>query len=215
MRLSCPLTFVLAIACVIRGGSAFAAPGDGLPGSAHDFRNVRASAAKAGELCSVCHVPRTNASTRLLWDPAVERDSASRRSSRHAKDTSNGPSARCLSCHDGTVANGDAGADRESHPVPMPYPYGSIANTYSGLRNGQLLATSEWVADPSNHNIRLYSEDGHGNVVTGPRYGATGIECSSCHDPHNKAARDQHLLRAKTSGTQASGYLCVQCHARS
>jgi len=43
-------------------------------------------------------------------------------------------------------------------------------------------------------------------VSAGARVGSTGIECATCHDVHNEAARDRHLLR----DTQRQ--LCLDCH---
>ncbi len=102
-----------------------------------------------------------------------------------------------------------------SHPLVMPYPLYWAANTYNGIISGAQLAANEWVPDPTTNNIRFYSDDGAGNIVPALKAGATSIECSSCHDPHNKASRDEFFLRGMRGGdTQASGYLCSQCHAK-
>ena len=68
----------------------------------------------------------------------------------------------------------------------MPYPINGAPNTYNSVRNGAYVAMNEWVADPMAANgIRLYNDDGAGNIVVGVVPGRTGIECSSCHDVHN------------------------------
>ena len=230
-------------------------PAGGLPGTAHDFTGNAHLVGGSGSvgLCVFCHTPHSGKSTQLLWNHTLSKTAfdygvpATTAGTRYAKftgDSYKGPSAKCLACHDGTVAIGDVGlssagagvlsADRigtggfaassqigaggsmaGNHPVAMPYPYGKMANTYNGITNGPQLAPAEWVADPSANNIRLYCDDGAGNIVGKPKAGATGIECSSCHDPHNKASRDSFFLRGKLAGaTQASGYLCLQCHIR-
>jgi predicted CXXCH cytochrome family protein len=249
---------VIAIAATLVHGaaSALAGPGDGLSNTAHDFtRNTGvASAGSSASVgpCTFCHTPHVSKTTQLGWnhtlsknvfDYGVAATTAGTPYARFKGDSYKGPSAKCLSCHDGSVAVGDIGdqggqggrllsADKigsngfavadqvgangslgGNHPVAMPYPYGRMANTYNGITNGTHLVSREWVSDPTANNMRLYSEDSAGNVVDTPRPGAAGIECSSCHDPHNKASKDRMFLRAKVDGsTRESGYICLQCH---
>jgi predicted CXXCH cytochrome family protein len=93
----------------------------------------------------------------------------------------------------------------------MPYPYAGTRSTYSGV-TARAKEADGFLPDPTTGNIRLYSEDG-GHIAARPKPGATGIECSSCHDPHNTDARERRLLRARLDGSsKASGYLCSQCH---
>jgi len=180
-----------------------------------------------------------------------------------------GPSAKCLACHDGTVAIGDvgwfagggktgtaslnpnkmgtvtsdnasarfimgyngslgAGDDKAAyvteaakaggtavHPVAIPYPLNGAPNVYNGSTTGARLATNDFVLDPTANNIRLYSDVGGGNIVGKVLPGQTGMECSSCHDVHNKAATDKYFLRGKLVGSsKADGYICAQCHAK-
>jgi hypothetical protein len=244
---------VAALAQVALGAQAV--PGDGLANTGHDFTS-NAGAALAGEAgsvgrCTFCHTPHVSKTSELGWnhtlsknafDYGVAATTAGTPYARFRGDTYKGPSAKCLSCHDGSVAIGDIGAQGQSsrvlsadrigsngfalaqqvgangnlggnHPVAMPYPYARMANTYNGVTNGARLVAADWVPDPTVNNMRLYSEDSGGNVVDTPRAGAAGIECSSCHDPHNKASKDAMFLRAKVGGsTRESGYICLQCH---
>lgn len=231
------------------------APGDGLANTAHDFTtnaNVTLSGGPGSiGLCTFCHTPHSAKSTRLLWNHTL---SSNNFSWNDAPTTMGGtilptltrayagPSTKCLSCHDGSVAIGDVGSFRPgagvlsadrigtngfaltrqvgaggdlsgSHPVGVPYPLYNTPNTYNGITSGAQLVMGDWVADPTGNNIRLYADDGSGNIAGGKSAGATGVECSSCHDPHNRAAKDRAFLRGMLSGgTQASGYLCLQCH---
>lgn len=41
----------------------------------------------------------------------------------------------------------------------------------------------------------------------------TGIECSSCHDPHNKASVDEFFLRGELKGS-TSAYICLKGHIK-
>jgi len=100
-----------------------------------------------------------------------------------------------------------------NHPIAVPYPLNTTSSTYNGITTGSSVNLNEFVASPS--VVKLYSDDGSGNISPGPQAGKTGIECSSCHDPHNRQVQDISFLRAKISGsTQADGYLCLQCHIK-
>jgi Zn-finger protein len=108
-----------------------------------------------------------------------------------------------------------------NHPVGIPYPFKQVANTYNGITSGSAVAMAAYTPDPTvltSANIRLYQDDGAGNMVpTTSTYAGTsaGIECSSCHDPHNKQSVDDLFLRGKMVGAvQADGYICVQCHLK-
>lgn len=103
-----------------------------------------------------------------------------------------------------------------SHPVAFPYPYGQAPNAYNGTATGDQIEVTEFVADPTTAGIRLFNDDGSGNIIAGAVAGATGMECTSCHDVHNgKNTKDVMLLRGKLAGSdQASGYICTQCHAK-
>ena len=238
---------------------AFAAPGDGLIGSDHDFASGTGShtASQTVGLCTFCHTPHKSQSTLLLWNHTlstntftwdVAKTTAGTTFPSIAGGTYKGPTAKCLSCHDGSVAIGDiawykesaysggtgmstfkmdaepshqvgpGGAMKGNHPVAMPYPYGQAMNTYNGQRTGSGAVLTEWQNDPTTltqANIRLFNDDGTGNISPGVAAAATGIECSTCHDPHNKAAKDEMFLRGMISGsTQADGYLCLQCHKK-
>lgn len=247
----CTLAAALALAAV----AARAAPGDGLANTGHDFTRYAGAALAGGPAaagpCTFCHTPHVSKTTELGWnhtlsknnfDYGVAATTAGTPYARFRGDSYKGPSAKCLSCHDGSVAIGDIGGQRQggrvlaaerigsngfavaeqvgangslggNHPVAMPYPYARMANTYNGVTNGARLIAGDWVPDPTVNNMRLYSEDSAGNVIDTPRPGAAGIECSSCHDPHNKASKDAMFLRAKVGGsTRESGYICLQCH---
>ncbi len=152
-----------------------------------------------------------------------------------------GPTRACLSCHDGSVAIGDVawfnkevpavinttthdnddvtvggGGDLSgNHPVAVPFPFGNTGGeTYNGITTGDDVVM-EWVADPTTNNIRLFRDSGSGSALAGPLEGNAGIECSSCHDPHNASTVEgPYLLRGTLTGATggASGYLCLKCH---
>jgi hypothetical protein len=238
--------------------------GEGLAGTPHDFTSTGTGDVRAVPgigLCTFCHTPERTGS-RMMWNHTpsantfrwdIASTSAGTPLPMISGPTYKGASARCLSCHDGSVAIGDisvfegqpasgqaalssarmtdfsaryqvgVGGDLGgNHPVGVPYPMGRMPNHYNGVTNGQyrgVFAANEWQPNPtlsSGTSIRLYQDDGAGNIsalVPGATTFSAGIECSSCHDPHNKASVDAMFLRGKLSGrNQADGYLCQQCH---
>lgn len=239
--------------------------GEGLQGTSHDFTSTSGGTgtATAGVgLCTFCHTPHKAITTSLLWNHTlsvnnfswdIPATTAGTTFATFKGDTYKGASAKCLSCHDGSVAIGDVNWFQETsatgagalntlqhnnggefqiatatggmagnHPVAMPFPFNNTVNTYNGVTNGANLQTGEWQSDPWNAGagtngtkVRLFNDSGAGNITAGPVAGKTGIECSSCHDPHNKASVDDLFLRGKLTGSDAaSGYLCLQCHSK-
>ena len=245
--------------------------GTGLIGSSHDFvTGTGSSTVKNGAgLCTFCHTPHKAKSTLLLWNHTLSSNTFQWDVAATTSGTAlpgftgnayNGPSAKCLSCHDGSVAIGDVGWFSEAshtgsnaistftvgnagapvydtngnvqagsnskqvgaggnlsgnHPVAIPYPFNGAPNVYNGSTTGAQLAADEFVGDPTANNIRLYSDVGGGAIVGKTTPGQTGIECSSCHDPHNKASRGDFFLRGSLVGAdQPSGYICLQCHIK-
>ena len=261
MKLSRVLKTALAV-LALAPALAWSAPGTGLSGTAHDFTTATGglmgtNAVEVG-VCTYCHTPHKALSTLLLWNHTlsantfswdVAKTTAGTDFPAIAGGTYKGPTAKCLSCHDGSVAIGDIAWFKEAphtgvaannpfkiggvgdtamlitkvqgggdmsgnHPVAMPYALGNAANTYNGSTSGSGLVLTEWVANPA-APIRLFNDDGTGVISAGAVAGKTGIECSSCHDPHNKAATEDYFLRGKLTGsTAASGYLCLQCHIK-
>jgi len=162
-------------------------------------------------------------------------------------DTYKGPTTKCLSCHDGLLASTDGmwfnrqvvsgskyvaapgtlnsghevaegGEMAKTHPVAMPYPVNGVSNTYNFVANGAQVEPTEWVQDPMLTNkIRLFNDDGAGNIIAGVVAGKSGIECSSCHDVHNGArVKDVMLLTGALTGSSRApgGYICAQCHLK-
>ncbi len=238
-----------------QGGSA--SPGSGLSGSAHDFTNAGVlpqQGSPVGDvgLCTFCHTPHKAITTELLWNHTLSQNNfhwdiaattAGTLFPTFSGLTYKGPTAKCLSCHDGSVAIGDIAWFAESgpqslqptrhdtgefnigpggnmagnHPVAMPYPFNQLPSTYNGTTTGAGLVPTEWVPDPTalaTAKIRLF-KDVAGSITAGPVAGSAGMECSSCHDPHNKQAVDDLFLRGKLVGSgRSSGYICVQCHIK-
>ena len=230
---------------------AFAA--GGISGTDHDFTQGGFQTTTPVGACTICHTPHKAYKTLLLWNHTLSSNTFSWDVTSTTAGTTfpsfggnsySGPTARCLSCHDGSVAVGDiawfmdaaypsgtgmqtgkitgshqmataTGGMAGNHPVAMPYPYQQAGNTYNGVTTGAAATLTEWVADPTANGIKMYN-DASGSVTGGPSSGKTGIECTSCHEPHNGAAAVEDMfLRGKLTGSgQSSGYLCQQCHIK-
>ena len=240
----------LAVAALLLPSSSWAAsPGAGLIGTSHDFAG---KGSPATGLCTFCHTPHKALSTLLLWNHTLSTNTfswdvpattAGTVFPTFKGDTYKGPSAKCLSCHDGTVAVGDiawfaegkpsildntkhssgkfniastSGGMAGNHPVAMPYPYLNAKNTYNGSTTGAGAELAEWQATPLSP-VRIFNDDGSGNITAGAVAAKTGLECSSCHDPHNRATVDDLFLRGtlggNTSGVGAT-YICLKCHIK-
>lgn len=222
-----------------------ATPGSGITGTAHDFSGIGTPATGT---CTFCHTPHHAPSTLLLWNHTLSKNTfswdvpsttAGTPFPTFKGDTYKGATAKCLSCHDGSVAIGDiawwneggpvnlknlkitgshqmatvTGGMAGNHPVAMPYPYQNAANTYNTSKTGAGAVLADWQADPTTLNIRLFNDDGTGNITAGPVALKTGMECSSCHDPHNKASVEDLFLRGKLGGSDTT-YICLKCHKK-
>ncbi len=245
-------------------------PATGILGTHHDFAQrsqFMATQTPTGDgvtvdgttnsvgLCSYCHTPHGASSTSLLWNHSLSTntftwdDAKTSGGTNYASITPSykGPTVKCLSCHDGSVAIGDVGWYKEgpgvfntfkvtgtdlitkvasnklsgNHPVGMAYPFGQAKNTYNSTTTGANVVLTEFQADPQTPfapgvaaSIKLYTDTG-GLITNGATAGTSGLECSTCHDPHNKATTDDLLLRGKLAGsTKADGYICLQCHIK-
>ena len=193
--------------------------------------------------CTKCHTPHQAKSVNLLWNHTLNTatykwdDPATTAGTSYATfkgDTYKGPTPKCLSCHDGSVASTDGvwfnrtmikgsahaptpgqidshdvvsatGNMAGTHPVAMPYPLNGASSTYNLVTNGGETNFSDWVANPKLLGIRLFNDDGSGHITAGPVPGKTGIECSSCHDVHNGSrVKDSFLVTGKISGNDRS-----------
>lgn len=235
------IRLMIALNCLIPC-ALYAGIGDGIRGTGHDFTGAGDSSASA---CVFCHTPHEAKSQTLVWNHTLSQNTFSWDQPATSGgtpypsfrgDTYTGPTAKCLSCHDGTVAIGDiawwnggtvksplnnnrvtgaaqtassSGRMDDNHPVAMPYPWNNTASTYNGVTTGTGVALGDWQSDPESLGIRLYNDDGKGIISTGAVAGRTGIECTSCHDPHNgSAVEGPKFLRGTTAN------ICTKCHRK-
>jgi hypothetical protein len=141
----------------------------------------------------------------VAWFDAAPRTGVDQLSDHQHSDPNDSAKITFFSADDGDLSG--------NHPVALPFPFGASPNTYNGVTNGLAAAASGWQADPETAGIRLFNDDGSGNVTAGSVPGQTGIECSSCHDPHNgPQVEDVRFLRGSLTGGASDGYICLKCH---
>jgi len=193
-------------------------------GSKHDFSsggpNATYKSANQTQVCVYCHAPHNTSTTSgnsLLWNRA---NSTATSYTLYASPTLNatlgaptGISKLCLSCHDGTIAidsfggatgNVNAGGGAllgtdlsNDHPISFTYDAALVT------------------ADPGIKAITTAVSIGSNTATTiaGLLDSNGQMQCSSCHDVHNTAAKtavESKLLKISNSG---SG-LCVACHVK-
>ncbi len=237
--------------------------GAGLATTPHDFTQAGYAASPAVGLCTFCHTPHKAQSTALLWNHTYSGNTFSWTDQTSTQagtvlpsftSTWNGPTPKCLSCHDGSVAVGDvkwfdakaqvvsvtaadltggkitntdyvvgpAGSMNGNHPVVVPFP-GVGTRQFAGATTGGGYVSNEWSADPTANGVVLFKASDNtltasvSRVTSSPAAGDNlGIECASCHDPHNKLTQDIYFLRGKLTGNSggANGYICLKCHVK-
>jgi predicted CXXCH cytochrome family protein len=178
------------------------------------------------EICEFCHVPHQARIDAPLWNRnssvATYRPYTSP-SLQGSVGQPNGNSKLCLSCHDGSIANGAVLV------VPGTGAAGTIAMTGTGaggvMPAGTSLTGTNLTAD---HPVSFVFDQtvriNDGELVDPSTLSATALklmegatagvnntlQCSTCHDPHTDAL--PHFLRITPRGR--AGNLCVTCHIK-
>jgi predicted CXXCH cytochrome family protein len=222
----------------------------------HNFQlqtnDVRVAAGeKEDGLCVFCHTPHKGQSSLILWNHRMSETNYTWAdvASGGGKTTGGtslptnlrawtGSTAKCLSCHDGTVSVG-ALYWSEATANPNIQMAGNNVNAAGQMTNSAQVTTTGGGTDLSgNHPVGVpypYNRvaSTYNSITTGPDVklsewvaqptgvkvfgpggggaptaGAAGVECASCHDPHGTAFR--HFLRVTTQQSQ----LCLACHLK-
>jgi len=116
-----------------------------------------------------------------------------------------GVTAACLSCHDGTVALDAFGgvpgsalridsASRIGPDLSHSHPVGFVYDSSLAARDGEL-------HDPAT------AESGLGGTISEDMLVNGRLECSSCHDAHNRNGHPKMLIMSN-----ARSALCLTCH---
>ena len=190
-----------------------------IAGSAHDFSADTWNA--SGEICVVCHAPHNNNNSQgnLLWNHAASTATYTLYDSptMNATDPTavNAGSKVCLSCHDGTVAIDSFGGATGTQNIgtgaanvgggTLGGGTASLVNDHpvSILYNATLATTDGGLANPTTANSGL------GGTITADLLYSNNVECSSCHDVHNK-----YGVAALLKKSNAASALCLTCHTK-
>jgi predicted CXXCH cytochrome family protein len=187
-----------------------------LEGSPHDFRGYQWE--RSGEICNPCHsLHGTETLPAPLWNHDLPTQTYITYSQTHpptleekVSSQPDGMSKICLSCHDGIVAPDAYGGNTcgtailfdkdlidsfpsNNHPISFVY------NTARAMKDGKLY-------DPS---TRLSGLNGSTGTINSDMLFLNRMECSSCHDVHNKYAVPKTKLLVKDNAGSA---LCLTCH---
>jgi predicted CXXCH cytochrome family protein len=194
------------------------------------------TAGGTNQVCVFCHVPhKARADKNAAWNRSDPSSSASWGSATTTvggttlSSTIGKPSLECFSCHDGTsnigsvissptgsalsmVGTGAGGTMTSgaainpsslagNHPVSVRMPSADNGSgTYNGNSTGSRVRTSEFdtLAAAKGSGMLFYTDSDNPAV--------SGIECGSCHDPHDNS--NAPFLRGSLSGSD----LCGNCH---
>ncbi len=180
-------------------------------GSAHDFSAL----SPQQELCIFCHTPHDadiSVVDAPLWNHEVTTKNFQVYNSPSMDATVGQPagaSKLCLSCHDGTVAVDSYGGDSGSIFLGGDSAVGAdeLANDHpvSFTYDDSLAALDGELNPPSSTASSL------GGTIAQNLLLGNQMECSSCHDVHNKAAAEavnDNLLVISRVQSQ----LCLTCH---
>jgi hypothetical protein len=186
-------------------------------GSAHDFTVYNWS---GGQVCVACHDPH-NANTGVTvapqWNHTLSTQTYALYSTPSLKANMGQPGMRsklCLSCHDGTVAVDSFGGLTGSQYISSvnnigttlkdDHPIGFLYDTALANLNGTLF-------DPSTKSVTIGSggTTQTGAIATLMLYDGGQLECSSCHDVHNKyTVGNTGLMKIGSTGSA----ICRACH---
>ncbi len=185
-------------------------------GSAHDFTNYNWS---GGQVCIACHNPHnsnTGVTVAPQWNHTVTNQTYTLYGSASLKAAVGQPGILpklCLSCHDGTVAVDSFGgvtgsqfisnANRIGITLKDDHPIGLLYDSALAATNGSLF-------DPSSKTVTIGSggTTQTGTIASTILYGGQ-LECSTCHDVHNKyTAVEPGLLKVTATGSA----ICKACH---
>ena len=184
----------------------------GIEGSKHDFST---SGWSGGEICIVCHTPHhadTTVADAPLWNHEVTTATFTPYSSltidaSPAPDQPSAASKLCLSCHDGTVAIDSFGGSTGNNMISGDSLIGTdLSNDHpiSFTYDATLASADDGLFDPTSQLSGIVGSSG--TINDDMLFGGV-LQCSSCHDVHNKDSNDDLLVK-----NNASSALCLTCH---
>ena len=177
--------------------------GQSIVGSEHDFSNTSWA---NGEICLPCHAPHNvPAGVNVLWN----HETTTATFTMYSNLVSGNPvasqpgflSKMCLSCHDGTTAVDSYGGQTGNQFITGDELIGT------DLSNDHPIGVEYPVGDPGYNPTTNFGQPGEPKLVPITLLnGNDGVECVSCHNPHDDS--NGKFLRV----TDAASALCLKCH---
>jgi hypothetical protein len=210
------------VAMAQAGGTA----GQGIANTSHDPRIY--GFGTETQICVMCHAPHNASSDGPLWNHAMSAVASYKlysSPSTLATIGQPGPTSKlCLSCHDGTVAVLAYGGNPGGMTLLQTNGAASMAVIGQDLSNDHpigfvydaaLVAKDPTKLKPTSTSVTIgASSTKSGTIATLLLDGGLKMECSSCHDVHNKftvaTLSGRGLVKVSTGGST----LCVTCHIK-
>lgn len=159
--------------------------------------------------CLYCHVPHSGSGKTALWGQTLSSQVYSTYVSTTVQNTTVQPplgqdSSLCLSCHDGTVAVGQAAP---YGPYPMS---GTMPSMGTNLQSSHPFSLQLPIKDAPVLVASLVASGTTADLTHSVKLINGNIECTSCHNPHNQSIDKQSpnfLVRDDLKGA-----VCLACH---
>lgn len=208
-------TAVLAAIFMVQSVSA------GIAGSAHDFTATGGTPLGADNLCVTCHTPHRPKLNVPLWAHDLTQStfnlyntnaaySGNNTAAYDASPTAlNGSRSRlCLSCHDGTVAVAGTTFIPQTDDHYIPFDNGAPVN--AGVGSNGLRGNHPVGVDYSQVKANQPSDFNDISADLDVKLENNKVQCTSCHNPHNKVVGTKMLVKNNSGGTA----LCITCHVK-
>ena len=193
--------------------------GSGIANTAHDLRIW--TFGSDSQICIMCHAPHNTNTQGPLWNRAVNSTIYTLYASSTMDATTSQPgsvSRLCLSCHDGTVGLLDYGGATGSMSFDVAgYTPANLGTNLSndhpiGMTYDVALATADSsLADPTTTSVTVGSAPSKTGTIAAVMLASGRVECTSCHDVHNKyTVTYKGLVKMTMTGSA----LCLKCHAK-
>ncbi len=203
------------------------AAGSGIATSTHDPR-IWDFFAVEQQVCVMCHAPHNTSTAGPLWNHALSVASYTMYNSptmNAVVGASPGPVSKlCLSCHDGTVGILDYGGATGGMSLFDAYGcndcFGVLGTNLSndhpiGITYDAALAAADGaLANPATTDVTIGATKTKTGKIAALLLTAGKVECTSCHDVHNKYTVTNTGNRGLIKVTLVGSALCLTCHTK-
>ncbi len=215
---------VVVLLSLIAGVANGQAAGAGIAGTAHDPRTWNFGYPD-GQVCVMCHAPHNTTTDGPLWNHQMSAAAYTLYASSTMNAVVGQPgqvSKLCMSCHDGTVGILNYGG--ATGGMTLLDAYGQLGRSVLGNNmaddhpigityDAALAASDGALANPATTAVTIGSSTSKSGTITAMMLVGGKVECTSCHDVHNKftvGATNRNLLKVSLAGSA----LCLQCHTK-